>query len=572
MKKKIVALGLSIVTLIGSTSSVFACTGTYVGSDWTDKGTTLVARTEDISSSHPKSFVVYPSKQYEEGAVFKDEINGFEWKQANNTYQYFATPDSLGYEDDGIYDSIGFNEHGLGVTATVSTKVNDDIKAVDPLVKDGLREAHIVTLVLESCKTAKEGVELLMEVIDAKGTAEGNIIMLVDDEEVWYMETVSGHQYVAVKLPSDVVSVMPNSMMLDNIDFYAAEDIIISEELISLPEKHGLIKEENGKFSVRKTYGVEMGKKNLERICGGQYFFAPSKGIAGNQKMFFEPDGKVTLKDVMELQKYRYEGTELDANTTENRAIGAESQVECHIIELIDEFPEAAPGVLWLTMGNAEFNIYVPYFTNIDSTPDVYSMKSPEADGVQAYWVFRELSRIAESNRAAYGVGLRNYWNAYQDELIAEQDLHNDEFLKLYAESPEKAAEYATAQGEKLAMEAYAKAKVLFEDLTAHKDADAKNGTVTIYKGATTIALEDAFNELNSKLDQLKNTDVKEVKAQIALEYENTKTDIEKAQTIEEAIEIKDDGIEKLIEIFNSVKDLKSEEVESFWLEVLSIG
>ena len=43
-----------------SITSAFACTGTIVGSDWTDDGSTIVARTEDISSNHAKNYIVHP--------------------------------------------------------------------------------------------------------------------------------------------------------------------------------------------------------------------------------------------------------------------------------------------------------------------------------------------------------------------------------------------------------------------------------------------------------------------------------------------------------------------------------
>ncbi len=59
-------------------------------------------------------------------------------------------------------------------------------------------------------------------------------------------------------------------------------------------------------------------QKGIDKdFWGGQKFLAPSKNISYNTEvfdLFMTPDDKVSLQDVMELQKYRYEGTEYDAN------------------------------------------------------------------------------------------------------------------------------------------------------------------------------------------------------------------------------------------------------------------
>ena len=55
-----------------SITSAFACTGTIVGSDWTDDGSTIVARTEDISGNHAENYIVHPRTTYKAGEMFKE--------------------------------------------------------------------------------------------------------------------------------------------------------------------------------------------------------------------------------------------------------------------------------------------------------------------------------------------------------------------------------------------------------------------------------------------------------------------------------------------------------------------
>lgn len=478
MKKRIAAILSVLMMFFVSTTSSLACTGTYVGKDLTVNGSTIVARTEDIGGAHPKSLIAYPAMNYKNGDLFKDEINGFTWPMPERTYAYYGVPDSAGYDDDGIYDEAGTNEKGVIVTATVSADYNDEIAKLDPLVDDGLREASVATIVLQNAKTAREGIELVAKIVDEKGSAECNIIMIADKNEAWYMEIVSGHQYAAIKLPTDVACVIPNCLMLDYVDKNDKENVIVSNELFSLPEQNNLVKEKDGRFSIRYTYAGEMDEYNQPRVCGGQNLLAPSKKLpytTTDINLFFKPDKRLTVRDIMELQKYRYEGTPIDANKEENkdiRVIGTARQAECHIFEIRKEFPEAAPSVMWLALGNAEHNIYVPFFNNISGTPESYKMKSLEYDENSAYWIFRALSTLAELDRQQYGKGVREYFSIYQDELIKNQEKINKKFVELYNESPEKAEGFANEMAAKLGNAAVDKAQIMYKELMTYVAAD----------------------------------------------------------------------------------------------------
>ncbi|CDZ74746.1 putative dipeptidase B [Peptoniphilus sp. ING2-D1G] len=472
--KKIISFMLAFVMASALvTNTALACTSTYVGNKVSENGSTLVARTEDISGAHPKSFVAYPAQEYKEGTEFVDVLTGFTWPQPLKSLSYIAVPDSAGELDDGIYDEVGYNEKGVAITATESASYNDHIEAIDPLVEAGLREANITTLVLSQATTAREGVELLAKIIEEKGASEGNTLMIADQEETWYMEILSGHQYAAMKLPKDKVAVMPNCFMLDYVDVNDTENYITSKDLYNLPKSHNLIQTVDGKFSVRKTYGPELSKYNRARIWGGYNLLAPSIKLSydapqEDYKLLFTPDKNISVKEVMNLQRYRYEGTALDANLPENkdvRAIGVPSQVECHIIELKEGFPKEIPGILWLAMGNCEHNVYVPYFPNLTKIPEAYSKKSLEFDDTQAYWQFRALTMLSELDRERYGKSVREYWDKYEDNLLKTQELRDKKFLTLYHQDKAKSVVYANDLAEELGMDALNKAKIMYGEL-----------------------------------------------------------------------------------------------------------
>ena len=113
---------------------------------------------------------------------------------------------------------------------------NESLKA-DPLVYGGLAEVSAADLVICQSKTAREGVDVLLRIIDEYGSSESNIAFIADQSEAWYVEMYTGHQYAAVKLPTDKVSVFGNEYSLEYLSEF--DDYIISKELISLAENNG---------------------------------------------------------------------------------------------------------------------------------------------------------------------------------------------------------------------------------------------------------------------------------------------------------------------------------------------
>lgn len=76
-------------------------------------------------------------------------------------------------------------------------------------------------MILPRIHSAREGAELLGKIIEEKGAGEGFGVAFVDEHEVWYLETGSGHQWMAAKLPRDQYFVSANQGRLRN---YNPED------------------------------------------------------------------------------------------------------------------------------------------------------------------------------------------------------------------------------------------------------------------------------------------------------------------------------------------------------------
>ena len=216
------------------------CTTLLVGKKASYDGSTLVARNEDSGAGDftaKKFIVVHPSDQPK---VYKSVLSHVEIPLPNNPMRYTCMPDAL--NDKGIWGAAGVNELNVSMTATETITSNERVLAADPLVKyipakgkegdvdytpevvGGIGEEDIVTLVLPYIKSAREGVLRLGEILEKYGTYEMNGIAFQDIDEIWWLETIGGHHWIAKRVKDDEYVVMPNQLGIDSFDLKDAFD------------------------------------------------------------------------------------------------------------------------------------------------------------------------------------------------------------------------------------------------------------------------------------------------------------------------------------------------------------
>jgi len=139
------------------------------------------------------------------------------------TYKYTATPwmesatEYNGLESDAAACA---NEYGVVMTMSISSFTKDEALAADPEPANGITEFTADDLVICQSKTAREAVEVLCSLIDTYGSSESNIALIADQNEAWYVEMYTGHEYAAVKLPTDAVCVFGNEYNLEHLSDY----------------------------------------------------------------------------------------------------------------------------------------------------------------------------------------------------------------------------------------------------------------------------------------------------------------------------------------------------------------
>ena len=500
MKKWLFKLALVAMTfLLLPIQAVQACCGFIIGRQLTKDGTTLFGRTEDYpyypnGGKHNKNYVVVDAKTYNEGDQIEDESNGFTYPHAANEMKYTATYDSArGDGSNGAFGEHGFNEAGVSMTATVTAIPNKKVLTTDPLKADGLPEAAMLDVILPRVKTAREGVELLAKVIEEKGSAEGNVVVFADQNETWYMEILSGHQYVAVKVPEDKYAVFANTYYLGHVDLNDTENVIASKDVEKVAKESGNYKtDKDGNFHIAKSYGPEKyAEGDRSRTYAGITLLDPDSKVTYEDDEYelfrspTDPNKKYTLEDAFALQRNRFEhlngrfvpddqiGVKKQGDDGSNDtvrkdqykyALGNENVIDAHVYQINPNLPKSFGGTVWIGMGPSRNTPYVPFYGNVKDTYEAFKPQTATYDPNSWYWTVWHIDQMAINNQDLFGKSIQNHWKALEEQLIIEQKVSDAKYAALKADE-------ATAKGaeDKVTAEAIARSERLFKQFKQYE-------------------------------------------------------------------------------------------------------
>ncbi len=439
LSKKLLILVLFGVLLCGMQACA-ACTAVYVGQDVSDDGSIIVARTNDYPGVWGNHVTVTPAVENESGRTMPVSIDGsVQVEIPETTYKYTATPymnSTLNNWDQPCPDAAACtNEYGVVMTMSVTAYPNVAALSADPLVDTGICEDAATDLVICQSKTAREGVEVLLGIINEYGSSESNIAIIADQSEAWYIEMYTGHQYAAVKLPTDKVSVFGNEFSLEYLSEF--DEYIISKELISLAEKNGfVVYGENNEVNLLDTYsGIEtVADVSHMRTWIGHQILAPSKfGADYDQKavypLCFTPDKSVSLQDVSQIVRNRYEGTKYcpDENGRNDiRVIGTEATLSAHVIQVFPDLPAEMSCICWVSSGPVISGVLVPLSNDCINVSEAYAANQPanESDVFDTnypYYLFKDISTrcMEPGDYEIYGKSVKAYWYEAESNMFA---------------------------------------------------------------------------------------------------------------------------------------------------------
>ena len=487
-----------------------ACTTILVGKDASYDGSTIIARNEDSANGefNPKRFIVV--KPEEQPREYKSVISHLTITLPDDPLQYTAVPNADLKE--GIWGEAGVNEANVAMSATETLTTNERVLGADPFVEytpakgdepevpGGIGEEDFLTIVLPYVKTAREGVQRLGALLEEFGTYEMNGVAFSDSNEIWWLETVGGHHWIAKRVPDNCYVTMPNQLGIDSFDLADAlgEQIehMCSPDLAEWMAAHHLDLtlraegEDDKVFNPRDAFGSHSDEDHLyntPRAWSMQRFLnphaqswdspeAPMGPEANDLPWASVPERKVTIEDVKYVLSLHYQGTVYDpygkfgteATRGHYRPIGINRNSQLSVLQARPYGPEATRCVQWLAFGSNPFNALLPFYASVSQTPAYLEQTDPKRVSTESfYWANRLIAAMADANYAecvpaieAYQLDLGSEGQgvlATTDALVAKQGLGAEAAQDLLEEANQHMADYAREKTDELL------AKVLYE-------------------------------------------------------------------------------------------------------------
>ncbi len=453
------------------------CTTILVGKKASNDGSTMIARTDDGHFDVKKMVVVEPKDQPK---TYKSVLSHAEVALPDEPLRYTACP-NVDRKKEGIWAATGINAANVGMTATETITSNPRVLAADPLkvckkpkkrgekdVPGGLGEEDFVVLVLPYIRTAREGVLRLAELLERYGTYESNGIAFNDENEIWWMETIGGHHWMARRVPDEVCVVNPNQFGMDGFDlkdaFGAKKAHLCSKDLREFIRDNCLDLNQNGAFNPRDVFGSRRDSDHVYNTPRawfmGRYLTPRSHRWEGPDAEFtpesddipwsFVPDRRVTVEDVKYLLSTHYQGTPYDpylhADTGKRgmyRSIGINRTGVMSVCQIRSGVPEAIRGVEWICFGSTTFDALLPVYPNTAKLPSYLSGVTTDVSTENFYWSSRLIGALADHEFPACVQDIERYQSAVMTEgrrLLREYDQKMTESgdFSLVAEANEK--------------------------------------------------------------------------------------------------------------------------------------
>ncbi|MST75945.1 C69 family dipeptidase [Roseburia sp. MUC/MUC-530-WT-4D] len=411
-----------------------ACTTILVGKNASYDGSTMIARNDDSGSGHftPKKFVVVDPK--DQPHKYKSVISHVEVELPDSPMRCTAMPNAV--DGEGIWAASGVNEAHVAMTATETITSNPRVLGADPLVcyqpaedgkeeqAGGIGEEDIVCLVLPYIHSAREGVKRLGALLEQYGTYEMNGIAFQDVDEIWWLETIGGHHWIARRVPDDAYVVMPNQLGIDRFDLEDAlseqTEYMCSADLCEFIEKYHLDLSQEGGLNPRDAFGSHDDADhvyNTPRAWFMLRYLNPHSRVWDGENAEYTPysddlpwcmvpEKKVTVEDVKYVLSSHYQGTPYDPYLAYGdksmsgafRSIGINRNDFLSVIQMRPEGKPDSSIIEWVAFASNAFNVLVPFYADVDTTPEYLSNTTGEVSTDNFYWSSRMIAAMADAS------------------------------------------------------------------------------------------------------------------------------------------------------------------------------
>ncbi|MBA2711507.1 MAG: C69 family dipeptidase [Tatlockia sp.] len=388
---------------------LYACTTLIVGKNASENGKTIIARTSDtIDSRRAKNLKIY----YE-----KDEKS------------YIGLPYwDLQFDEENDMSQVSTNSNGVSISATETIQSNPEVLRLDPRVpaQEGVTERNIPNLVMPDAVTARNAIDILGKAIEEKGVggSKGFGVLFADKREAWYLETLSGHQWVAIQIPDDVYFVAangPGQIQAYSPDLYKYKYSHFNGKTpMEFADQHNIAKTTAKSFDFRKTFAdvanARNPKSNFVRVAYIQNYFNPGSQSFnldiinnGSFPTFLKPEKRISIRDIQSMFVSHYEDfKEIDpfqsyTEKTGYKPIANLNTSNAHVTMINNSLEKIDPNIAnlqYIALGMPTVSFFLPIYFGITEIPDALTGATNKADPAnqKLFWQFRRLQTLVFLN------------------------------------------------------------------------------------------------------------------------------------------------------------------------------
>ena len=322
MRKLIISSAILALLAFMPGLAAAQCTSIVVGKNASDDGSVMTAHTCD--SNFRTWLTMEPRKVFAPGNV--DEIR---WGLMHTEEPY----DTRGVEVKGSipapaeetfrFMNVAYpcmNEKQLAIGET-TTEGRQDLRRGDALFL--IEELERVAL--QRCSTARDAIALMGSLAEEYGFADnGECLTVIDKNEAWFFEIYGtgksgkkpGALWVAQRIPDDHVSISANVPRIGTVDFSDPERFMYASDLKERCLELGLWDGKSEfKFYKMVSEDGQKGKNFSHREVFVFNTLAPALGLKMTDEEIpfsIKPEKKVSARQMFELYRSTYEGTEFD--------------------------------------------------------------------------------------------------------------------------------------------------------------------------------------------------------------------------------------------------------------------
>lgn len=477
--KKYALLSVMIFLLVVLNShSVFCCTSFLITKGASADGSTMITYNADSHTLYG-ALQYRPAGKHGKGALL--EIRDAESGKLRGTIP----------EVSETYVVVGYmNEHQVAISETT---FDGRAELKDP---DGMLDyENLIVTALQRSLTARQAIHTMGDLVDKYGyCSTGETFSIADREEVWMMDLIGkgegekGAVWVALRIPDGYISCHANQSRIGQFPLNDSENCLYSKDVVTFARKKGYFKGRDEDFSFVDAYSP-VSFSGL-RACEARVWqmfrrAAPSvkipiervKGMGGKKPeplpLWVRPDMKLSVHDVMELNRDHFEGTELDlskgvgagpyhlpyrwrpltwkVDKTEyfnERSTSTQQTAYSFVSQSRSRLPDTIGGILWFGVDDTYSTVYVPIYTAIRKVPHCFAIGTGsfyEFSWDSAFWVFNFVANFAYSRYSEMIEDVRREQGSLESAFFARQAPLEEAALALYNQSPELARDYLTA-------------------------------------------------------------------------------------------------------------------------------